>query len=95
MKKLFCDDFQVAAGGRADSLVDVITEVGEVEICRGNGILDRLLVCLASYFRCEVMILSNHSAYFQSVVENGSTRKSQIHIFTALVHGVSGLSAIF
>ncbi|EPB75242.1 hypothetical protein ANCCEY_05641 [Ancylostoma ceylanicum] len=27
MKKLFCDDFQVAAGGRADSLVDVITEV--------------------------------------------------------------------
>ncbi|ETN78724.1 hypothetical protein NECAME_10189 [Necator americanus] len=26
MKKLFCDDFQVAAGGRADSLVDVITE---------------------------------------------------------------------
>ncbi|RCN36444.1 Beige/BEACH domain protein [Ancylostoma caninum] len=49
MKKLFCDDFQVAAGGRADSLVDVITE---------------------------------------SVVENGSTRKSQIHTFTALVHGV-------
>ncbi|VDM63087.1 unnamed protein product [Angiostrongylus costaricensis] len=28
MKKLFCDDFQVAAGGRTDSLLDVITEVG-------------------------------------------------------------------
>ncbi|VDL66544.1 unnamed protein product [Nippostrongylus brasiliensis] len=26
MKKLFCDDFQVAPGGRADSLIDVITE---------------------------------------------------------------------
>ncbi|VDP15182.1 unnamed protein product [Heligmosomoides polygyrus] len=26
MKKLFCDDFQVASGSRADSLIDVITE---------------------------------------------------------------------
>ncbi|KAK6011209.1 hypothetical protein OSTOST_23717, partial [Ostertagia ostertagi] len=26
MKKLFCDDFQVAPGSRADSLIDVITE---------------------------------------------------------------------
>ncbi|VDK63279.1 unnamed protein product, partial [Cylicostephanus goldi] len=49
LKKLFCDDFQVAAGGRADSLIDVITE---------------------------------------SVAENGYTRKFQVHVLTALVHGV-------
>lgn len=49
MKRLFCDDFQVAPGGRVDSLIDIIIE---------------------------------------SISENGYSRKSQIVVLTALIHGI-------